>query len=1073
MLENITLCDDTLYGPTVTVNDTTFHLFELKNNLTLKFGDLSVQFTVDTKDKTIKTLIGFDGLSESGSTGTDYTGQGEWTKSYTQMKSIYKALNGKDVTDYKSAMKKFDSLYDGLKGNEQNLFLNIKGTIAGYLEWSYESSTPSLSEGGLVIKASASGSLDSRIAAFPAAYVTVGLSVSATGSIAVAFNGASNPLSVSSKLSLSPTLNVGVGLGSKKTETYIEGGLKGALSANIMAVTGKFAQNTSEYNPLTVTVTGSLYLKWQIFLLGDEKEWELASKQLYPDNDVSVSALGLMSVDSDDGELMPRDYLNNGGISLLSLNDAASFEKSSLYPYSEPTLVLLDSGERLLIWIDDNGEKADADRTSLYYSIESGGTWSEPQTVYDNDGYNGSPVVYSDGGNVYVLWQRASESLGDSAELEDMTAVMDLYMTVFDGESFCEPMCVSDSANAEMIYDISAAGDGIAAVWVENSENDPFMSEGTNTIYRREYTDGAWSDADAVLQTDGMIDDTIIYGDSVIWVSSTDEDGVIYRDDTQIAQTSGETNIQLVGDDLYYISDGVLYCYDLTAETTAETGIEDITNFEIVESDGQMTVFTLVSTGFTCELYENIYDGEAWGEWTQLTNDNKYIRNYSPVIASDGSLSIALNSIDVDEGSENVYSTATLTVLDDYTYSDIVVDETMYYTDEVMAGETVNLCFDVFNNSRSEIDSVKTVLTDSSGNVLQTAYVDADLTAGEEKALSVPYIIPDDMTLSELTVTVSADIDEADDSNNTASCTIGYADLEISDLEISAGNGSAKIIGTLANTGFTDVSNAAVEVYNSNISDELLTTLDIGEVDAGESVEIEYELPESYLSLDDEDILYGIFFTALTADTEEDYENNDEKIVFGDLSEEVSATTEPTASPTATPTVTPTAEPTTTPSPTVTPTAIPIVEPTSTPTAMPTVEPTITPTLTPTATSTATPTSTPTPTPTPTTTPMATPTAIPTATPEVSGEEECSINEVAIENGKISVDIENIPDSGTLIAAAYSDNGRLIGVTLIDIETDSLDDIALNLDDAEYITVFIWNDIYSMKPLCKEKTQGL
>ncbi|MCD8048373.1 MAG: hypothetical protein LUG52_02005 [Clostridia bacterium] len=899
LLENITVKNDTIYGPSITFLGKTFYLFQLDGTLTLNLGDYTFQFKVDTEDKTIKGLVGANAdlgvgdKSTSASTGTDYTGQGEWNKAYQSVRTMYKALTGGTLDNSKGSVsrKNFDALYDSLKAESSNLFLNIKGQYIGYLEFSYETSNIIFAEGGMMIKASASGSLDSRIAAFPAAYLTVGLSVDISGSVTVAFEDCTKPLSFGTELNAKPALNVGIGLGSKKAKLYIEGGLKGTLGIKAAISTGSFLQE--DYEPLKIDVTGAVYLKGKLFVLSSEVSWELVSVQLYPKEDEAETA-SLMSLeafnDTSQFKLMGREYLDGQQMTLFALRDNEVFEKVSLYPYSEPILTALDDGRRVLIWVDDNGEKADADRTSLFYSIEENGVWSSAATIHDNEGYNGSPVVYSDGEKIYVVWQRAEEALGDEATVEEMASAVNLYLSIFDGSEFSEPVCVSNSENAESAYDVSLADDGTVIVtWTENSENDMFMSEGVNTVYRRTYADGVFGETESVFETEDFVEETAIHGDDVI-ISLYNESngGRIYVNGAEMAATGDETHMQLAGDVLYYLVDGALYAYNFASGETSACGIDGISNFTIAENGENKALFTLVSTGFTCELYENFYDAESgeWGEWTPLTDYEKYIRDYSPILNDDGSVSMAFNLVDVDETAEDIYSTVTLKVADECSYSDMVVDDVLYYTDYIEEGAAIDLFFDVRNDGRETIENVTATLSDENGEIT-TEVIKAGIAAGEEKTLSIAYTVPWNFTGADLRVDVESDTDDKNSANNYATCTIGYADLEITELEIVTYPGGAKITGHLDNIGFADVDDAQITVYNSNASGDVLATMDAGSVAAGETVEFEYELPESYLSLDNDEILYGIFFDAECDEVEERLDNNDEKIVFGDLSEEV------------------------------------------------------------------------------------------------------------------------------------------------------------------------------------------
>ena len=182
--------------------------------------------------------------------------------SYNQLKSLYTALSGGGLDD-KTARKQFGSVYNNMKAMNSNLFLNIKGNFAIYGEMAFDNGSWKLSEGGAIIKASASGSIDPRIGGV--FYGTLGISLSASGKIFLKYDGADKPLAINSKLTFEPALNIGIGMGSKAAKLYIEGGLKGKMPIDIMAVTGSFADMSSNITPFTVKLQGYICVRKSVY----------------------------------------------------------------------------------------------------------------------------------------------------------------------------------------------------------------------------------------------------------------------------------------------------------------------------------------------------------------------------------------------------------------------------------------------------------------------------------------------------------------------------------------------------------------------------------------------------------------------------------------------------------------------------------------------------------------------------------------------------------------------------------------------------------------------------------------
>lgn len=728
LLENISFGTDKIYGPSVTILGKTFYLFELNGKVDLDLGDSkwNIQAKADTEKKTIQVLVGFDEIKDSAIVGDEQSGRGEWQKSWHEVKDLYNSLSGNDVGGW-MAGPGYRNLHKQLVKEESTIFLKIKGRIAGYLEWSYETGSIEFSEGGMILTASAEGSIDSRIAAFPAAYVTVGLKVETAGKISVAFDGIENPMSISSDLKISPALNVGVGLGGKKAKTYIEGGLKGILDVGLIAMTGSFLDSSTNFDPLTVTVSGSLYLKAKLFILSTSSEWELLEKQLYPDDNgsswkkASNGASELFSaVSPDEFSVLPRDYLTGSRVSssmnlnevqTLSAGDSFAYSKESLYPYCEPQLIMLSDGSALLIWVDDNGEKGDADRTSLFCSTynPNTGNWSDCGTIWDNEGYNGSPEVFVDGDTVHVVWQRVNQSFGDSVTVEQMMETVDLYYSCFSGGSFSEPVCITNSEMAlgESMYSIAADGEFIAVCWAENSLNDPYMTTGNNTMYLRTCIDGEWQDEEIVAEAGGPVNNSnlhIVDGEAYVIYELGGENPeagaisslYIWDGAASISEdATGVFNPAVSNETLYFLNNTALYAYDFSTGLANPTGHTGLTNFEIVSNGEEQAVLTLVSTGFTCEMYASFLDtqGMFWSDWIQMTDFGKYIRGYSAFMDVSGRIITAINLVDVlelNEENDELYGDAKLVVIDGLYYSDLLVNEHLSYdVTDVIAGEDI------------------------------------------------------------------------------------------------------------------------------------------------------------------------------------------------------------------------------------------------------------------------------------------------------------------------------------------------------------------------------------------------
>lgn len=888
LLENITFGADSIKGPKLSVLGHDFYLFDINGKLKLSIGDVEIQLKVDAKKQTIQLIGGYDVLSENVSTGTDYTGQGEWTKSYNQLKSFYKALSGESLDD-KTAKKQFGAVYNKMKAMKSNLFLNLKGNFAIYGELAFDNGSWKLSEGGAILSVGASGSIDPRIGGV--FYGTMGLALSASGHVTLKFDGVDEPLAISSKMNLEPAINLGLGAGSKTANLYIEGGIKGKLPIDILAATGSFVDDSSNLEPLIVKLQGYLYISGKAFVFGYDKEWQLGNDVvLYPRNgEVSLSSIDSTSgdaytIDMSELKLIPRDYGEH--LSLMNVSD--EFDKYDLYPYSTPKLAELSDGRKVLIWIDDDASKADADRTSLYYSVfnPADGTWSVPKIAVSNIGYNDMPQICSSGDKIHIVWSSANKAFGDNADINEMASAMELYYTSFDGSTFSDTKLVSEGDNSlcEMLYAVSENEGKVTIVWVENNENDLALSNGVNCIFRRTFDGEEWGEKRIVAAvTDELHDVRLTESGNAVYECGEDGVSKIYSENNLIGKSSNyNASLQTVGNTVYYLSGNELIMYDIDTGEEKTEEIGEITDITIFENGNEKTALSLVSTGFTSELYQNEYSDGKWGEWTKLTSYDRYIRDYSAMIDDNGAVSAALNLVEVEDPDKGGYGTAELKVISDIEYFDLILNSA-YYDDSVTENSSLDVCFDVTNNSREDISSIFARITDENGEELFSGNISCLIAPGETKTLTVPVTIPQGFRKQELTADISCDYDENDMTNNSVSFIAGFAELSLDNISIYKDSAGVHIKGAVSNSGFETAENVTIDVRNSDSAGDLLNTITIGNVPKGESVDFSYMLPERYLNYSGEK--QSVYIEAKTNSQEMDIGNNSDRILLADLSE--------------------------------------------------------------------------------------------------------------------------------------------------------------------------------------------
>jgi len=170
-----------------------------------------------------------------------------------------------------------------------------------------------------------------------------------------------------------------------------------------------------------VTLSSDLTLEILFF----EYTWEIAEKEWDLFN---YGKSGGFSIDSllgdtsglyesaEDYQVMGRDYRDNrgqwqdenrvfntrDGIETTPQNEQVL--QTGIYPYPYTLIASIGENQQLLIFLDDDRDLDDRNRTQLFYSIFNGTSWSIPDKVDNDDTPDGLPWIYDIGDKVLVAW---------------------------------------------------------------------------------------------------------------------------------------------------------------------------------------------------------------------------------------------------------------------------------------------------------------------------------------------------------------------------------------------------------------------------------------------------------------------------------------------------------------------------------------------------------------------------------------------------------------------------------------------------------------------------------------------
>lgn len=554
LLNNISLGSETVNGPTVTVGEKTFTLFQIPASMNLELSD-KVQAKVNTEKKTIQVLIGFDKFSGSAKLDGESNSDTYWRESYKQVKSLYTGVTNK-TKGTQDLYNGFRKMRSHLKKFDASMAINASTSAAGYIEFSYASGEIAFSNGGIILEANIGSEWNYPLACAPAVYVVFKMSADFNGTLSLVRQETLNYTpKIDANLLLKAT--IGTGVGSKNLKTYAEVGFTGGVNAGVDYVPGNKLSDTLE-----LKLIGSMYAKGEVFGYDVyDYKYDFNDLKLYPKSK-SRSRMNGANVGIEYTLEGADNSERTSNIATFSSADTQStdnniYVKEGVYKYCTPQMARLDDGTILLVWIDDDGSKNNTNKTSLMYSVYDGKNWSDAEKIGETGGAANYPCVYSDGKVVQIVWQKAKE-LKENATLPEVLETVDLYTTSYsNGKLGVTSAVTSNNKVYEMMQSAVICGNKKTIVWVENSKNDPFQISGSNCIKISTYENDSWNESVIEDDLENVRNVAVTYVNDELVVAyeivQEQKNKIVLLQGGNMLEFEG-TDIELESDTLYYES---------------------------------------------------------------------------------------------------------------------------------------------------------------------------------------------------------------------------------------------------------------------------------------------------------------------------------------------------------------------------------------------------------------------------------------------------------------------------------------------------------------------------------------
>ncbi len=484
--------------------------------------------------------------------------------------------------------------------------------------------------------------------------------------------------------------------------------------------------------------------------------------------------------------------------------------------------------------VDRNADSA-ANALTLYYSVYDPETlkWSKPKKIESNRQADFDFKLVSNGDKAYVLYTQANSELSADCGLSDVTKKIDVYSAEFDSasETFAGFNRLTSDESYDAIPVIKMIGGSPTAVWVSNSEGDPFLTEGTNTLKLSKLENGEWSAPQTVASTEETIINCSLAasGRTPVAVYTADSDNdllttedrklVVLNTSSSESQTiaQGVTSAVEIGE---LMGNDVVMWYDndeakmkqYNVKTSAITTIEDIPSsaaneFKIVSDENGNTALVFVCENIICAKYFNT-ETETWSDPVEIASSDNTIENISAQYVN-GKLNVTYYDTAVTDNEKMTVESDLKTAVAANTPKPEIIEASVDH-ESIVPGEQAEMAVTVMNNSSEPTGNLSFTVTNYDGTVLGSYTTETvSLKAGEIQDFVIPFTAPDEIVNRDVTVTVT---DSTKTGSSSEKVKLAIVDYGIYASQLRKDDGEYIKAYVYNNTSYT--SPATLEVYD-------------------------------------------------------------------------------------------------------------------------------------------------------------------------------------------------------------------------------------------------------------------
>lgn len=716
-----------------------------------------------------------------------------------------------------------------------------------------------------------------------------------------------------------------------------------------------------------------------------EKTWVLYSGREEEDNSGEntpfalydgrpVRSLRMLANNVSDSEGMEfvsaiRDYLEKQ--EWIGEEEIASY----VYPDSDAKIAAIDeeTGDLMMVFIGDDSDRDDNNRTAIYSSIYRDGKWSEPMQIEDDGTGDAFPGLAVDGKDIYSIWLDMSEEMGETSTLteDDITknvlGKMEISIAKFDADTNSWSSMLSQKTEGVNKLPEVAAGDGRAiATWVNNADMKMIGNDAQPDDIYYVYNDGSgWTEPKAFITDSANVSesDLYFYGDKAYYVFTTNahsDEGVYKLYVTSFDGSDWSEPIQLL-DNMYedshpaiavennepvvfWHNNGSICKISLKRPFGAEIIInsnqaEDLLELSATNTEQGIALAWTNVVGGEQRLYVSTYEEESstWTEGIEVKFDSMEVpRDVTIAGFKDTIMAVYNKAVYVlDEENNTYYKDGTLLTSTEYVRkADLAIQKNgLYFEDGApLPGEETTVVAQVKNVGDLTAEGLKVSLYEGENLIAEKDMQDVHLSHGNTVLASFDWQVPEGCSAFSLRAVLEAESDY-NPSNDSATLEVLYTDAEITGVynELYTDSFGAVYV-EVRNSGYSSIENATVQISTDKEFKNIIGSKEIKDMKPYEDKTVVFDLEVSEEQIADRARIYA----RIEADKGEiTYLNNTDFTILRPLEAYTKGIPTPDPTPSATPSPTPEISPTPSPTPEQTPDVSPSPDASSTPDSTP------------------------------------------------------------------------------------------------------------------------------------------